>query len=225
MSGVLGPGEGSGALALDAPRSDEDAVTNELHDLCVIGPSGEVHRGTTVYCRTHGTSVAAERCGGCARLVRVGPGGSTLECLPPPVGRDRHPCGRADAVPVARVMSQRGLCVTRDLGIDEIAALLDHRRLPAVTVVDEELLPVGVVTRVDVARGRERGPGVSAKMIMTPLAFTLSENSSVARGAALMAIEGVSEVPVVDGRGRVVGVLSSIDVMRWLARGEGYLVT
>ena len=38
-----------------------------------------------------------------------------------------------------------------------------------------------------------------------------------------MAFEGVHGIPVVDDAGRVSGVITTLDVLRWLAQEEGYL--
>jgi hypothetical protein len=53
--------------------------------------------------------------------------------------------------------------------------------------------------------------------IMMPIVFALPENATVTKAAALMAYEGVHRVPVVSSGGQVVGVLSSLDILGWLA--------
>jgi CBS domain-containing protein len=58
--------------------------------------------------------------------------------------------------------------------------------------------------------------------IMMPLAFTVPESGSLAMAAGLMAYEGVHRVPVIDPQGKVVGILSSLDVLRWLANQAGF---
>src|SRR5262249_50102003 len=60
--------------------------------------------------------------------------------------------------------------------------------------------------------------------IMVPLAFALPESASIAQAAALMAYEGVHRVPVVSTSREVVGLISSLDVLRWLAQRSGFLV-
>jgi CBS-domain-containing membrane protein len=40
----------------------------------------------------------------------------------------------------------------------------------------------------------------------------------------MMAFEGMHRVPVVSASDTVVGIVSSIDVLRWIAQTEGYLV-
>jgi CBS domain-containing protein len=59
------------------------------------------------------------------------------------------------------------------------------------------------------------------KDIMTPMSFTLDENHSISKASALMAYEGVHRLPVVDATGKVVGLLSSLDILHWLACKTG----
>jgi len=58
--------------------------------------------------------------------------------------------------------------------------------------------------------------------IMTPVVFALPETSSLARAAALMGFEGVHRIIVTGAAGEVVGILTALDVVRWLARDGGY---
>lgn len=57
--------------------------------------------------------------------------------------------------------------------------------------------------------------------IMTPLTVAVTASTSLSRAIAVMARSGVHPVPVVsDDEGAVLGILSSADVLRWLA-GNG----
>lgn len=78
----------------------------------------------------------------------------------------------------------------------------------------------------------EVGPGVHPEALaratvadaMTCAAFTVSENAPVAQAVMLMASRSVHRVPVVSDDGRVAGMITSIDVLRWLARQGGHPV-
>lgn len=59
--------------------------------------------------------------------------------------------------------------------------------------------------------------------IMTPMVFTLEETASLARAAGLMGYEGVHSIVITGDGGEVVGILSALDVVRWLAREAGYV--
>jgi len=173
---------------------------------------------------------------------------------PPPRRSAIHAPSAADRTPVAAAMTSNIVCVREDLSIEALTALFLDRGISGVPVVDAAGFPIGVVSKTDVVRERyENGESVDAEPlqvrerrgieytlgdgfhsepvargtvadIMTPLAFTLHEHSPLSQAAALMAFEGVHRVPVVSSDGEVVGVLSSLDVMRWLAQHDGYLV-
>jgi CBS domain-containing protein len=58
---------------------------------------------------------------------------------------------------------------------------------------------------------------------MLALAFSLDERATIAQAAAMMAIEDLHHVPIVSVEGRLIGVVSSLDIVRWLARNDGVI--
>jgi CBS domain-containing protein len=159
----------------------------------------------------------------------------------------------ADRVRLGEVMTADVTCVHPDLGIDTLALLFLERGISAAPVVADDGRVLGVVSKTDLIREQyengsvaeveqprsrasgdqdeiERGFHVerfrysTVREIMTPVAFMLYESSSVARAAALMAYEGVHRVPVVTRDGCVVGIVSSLDLLRWLAKNSGFLL-
>jgi len=68
-----------------------------------------------------------------------------------------------------------------------------------------------------------RLPTGTAADVMSPSPLTLSERASISEAAALMAFEGVHRVPVLSVAGRVIGVVTPLDVLRWMAQQDGYL--
>ena len=58
---------------------------------------------------------------------------------------------------------------------------------------------------------------------MMPLALTLGEHATVAQAAALMSLEDVHHVPIVADSGRLIGVVSTFDIVRWLATNDGFV--
>ncbi|AUX42554.1 hypothetical protein SOCE26_039870 [Sorangium cellulosum] len=156
--------------------------------------------------------------------------------------------------PLAEVMARNVLCVRPDVDLDQIVALLVRHGINGMPVVDEAGKPVGMVSRADVLRAaQERGdtaeaarvtarlddgalleiePGLrvldpvplTASDVMTAVVVKLHESASIRQAAALMAYEGVHRLPIVSDDGKVVGILSSLDVLRWFARRCGYLI-
>jgi CBS domain-containing protein len=83
--------------------------------------------------------------------------------------------------------------------------------ITAVPVLDEGHRPVGVVSIRDIVGHAEKGrPEVSAP------ALTISTDASLASAARQLAERNVHHLIVVDGLGRAVGMLSSLDVIRGL---------
>jgi CBS domain-containing protein len=127
-------------------------------------------------------------------------------------------------------MSSDVCCVLSDVSVQALASLLIEGGLRAVPVVDEGGEPVGVVSQANLVRHNyESGtashqPPSTVGDIMTDIWFTLDEGASVSQAAALMALESVDGIPVVDRRGQIVGILSSLDVLYWLACETGYVV-
>jgi CheY-like chemotaxis protein/predicted transcriptional regulator len=134
----------------------------------------------------------------------------------------------ADAVALSEVMNRDVICVRQEMSIVALADLMLTRDLTSAPVVDARGRVVGMVTCTDLARATW-DPQVIAHArtvadIMMNYPFTLSSSASLARAAALMAYEGVHRVVVVEPSGSVAGIVSGADVMRWLARKEGFVV-
>jgi CBS domain-containing protein len=127
---------------------------------------------------------------------------------------------RADSTPVSRIMSLNVQCVTEDVSLSALASCLLDGGYSGVPVIDEEGKPMGVVSKTDLLRHGVTPKG-RVKDIMTSMSFTLHEDQSVSKASALMAYEGIHRLPVVDAAGKVVGLLSSLDILHWLACKTG----
>lgn len=70
---------------------------------------------------------------------------------------------------------------------------------------------------VETTRGQVRD-------VMTPVAYTLRASTSIAQAAALMAFEGIHRLPITaDSSSEIIGLLSALDVLRWLGEQDAYL--
>lgn len=178
---------------------------------------------------------------------------SKLESVGVPRRPPGQLAGPAESTPVSEAMTHQVVSVPPDLGVEALMALFLERGISGAPVVDPSGSVLGVVSKTDLLRDFvDRGDtlemgspevssgGIRASLdrgmhveqyedatvrdVMTPLAFTIPSSASIARASALMALEGVHRVPVVSESGKVVGILSALDVLRWLARSEGYVV-
>lgn len=201
---------------------------NPIRLAVCVGPEGESAR-PFVRCPRRAESVDVLDCIRCNRLRSLAwePSGGSLACLtedepeePPPVDR-RADCAEAAArAPLHAMMPPATTCVTADVPIDQVKRLLAERGLRAVPVVDGEGKLEGLVSRTDLAAAATFG--VVGDM-MTSKVTSLPEDAPVAYAIALMACQGVSEIPVVTSEGKVVGIYHALDALRWIAGRMGWV--
>jgi CBS domain-containing protein len=127
---------------------------------------------------------------------------------------------RADCTPVSRIMSLNVQCVTPEVRLPALANCLLDGGYTGVPVVDHEGRPVGVVSKTDLLRHGVTPEG-RVRDIMTSMSSTLHEDKSISTASALMAYEGIHRLLVVDTAGKVVGLVSSLDILHWLACKTG----
>jgi CBS domain-containing protein len=140
----------------------------------------------------------------------------------------------AGLVPVTDIMSRDVICALADLPIDTLVDLLVNNYIGCVPIVDDDGCPIGMITKRDLIEPMANRTSTAdesptwaslaprtAKEAMLPIALTLDDRATVAQAAALMAAEDLHHVPIISAKGRIVGVVSSLDIVRWLARNDG----
>ena len=144
------------------------------------------------------------------------------------------------AAPVRDLMSREVRSVTPDASVADAVELLIGRAYKALPVVDAERRVIGILTDGDVlARlglpaagvqsaltsaelGRElealRHSGQTVKDVMVSPVVTTTDDALVAGAVRVMTQRGIKRLPVVDREGRLIGVVSRVDVLRALAQ-------
>jgi CBS domain-containing protein len=230
--------------------SKRRAIRLPLRQRRIIEGNGETTITRSVFCPTHGQAVALRVCGECARCESID--GEAVTCHPEttrptmrwtPLLRHILPSA-GDRVAIAEVMSRDVFCVTKEVSVESLTALFLERGISAAPVVNGDGFPIGVVSKTDLVRHQwENGDTselvqtdevpdgmhvasvgqVTVGDLMMPLAFTLAEDEPLSRAAAIMAVEAVHHLPVVAADGRVVGILSSLDFVRWVAQQAAFV--
>jgi CBS domain-containing protein len=165
---------------------------------------------------------------------------------PPPVPAEGDPLRMS--APVSALMARRVISVRAGLPVRAVLMVLVEHGISGAPVVDASGRPVGMVSITDLLReqydqiedeedellpffareavdrhragDRPEGPEhLTAEDIMTPSVFFVREEATVGAAATEMARRGVHRLPVVSREGAVVGMISALDVMRWLAAG------
>ena len=134
----------------------------------------------------------------------------------------------ADLIPVRRIMSREVVCAREDLEVGALMDLMVRRHIGCVPIIDDRGRPIGMVTKTDVVEQQLAAtlhgtpPATTASGLMMPLAITLDEHATVAHAAAMMAVEDFHHVAIVSDAGALIGVVSTMDIVRWLAANDGF---
>jgi CBS domain-containing protein len=116
------------------------------------------------------------------------------------------------------------VCSSRDTSVVDAAALMRHRHVGNVIVIDQiagKRVPVGIVTDRDivvevVAAGLDPRLIKLGDLVLTPLT-TIDEGAGYAETVRLMSVKGIRRMPVVDAAGCLVGIITLDDMLRHLA--------
>jgi len=119
-------------------------------------------------------------------------------------------------VPITQVMTRAPVTARATSSVPDLAALMTQHHIGCIPIVDDLDRPTGIVTKLDLVEclADDRS---TAREVMMPHAMFLPETSTVARAAELMATEGIHHVLVVNDRRALVGVVSTLDITRWVS--------
>ena len=149
----------------------------------------------------------------------------------------------ASSVRVTDVMARPVVTVDPEMGLLELMRLFVTAAIGGAPVVDASGTPIGVVSKTDLLRElydqsgsatralldappldssaeQATNPVCRARHIMTASPVVVTESASLSHAASVMAKEHLHRVFVVDQRGAITGVLSSSDIVHWLAHED-----
>ena len=127
-------------------------------------------------------------------------------------------------MPITEFCIRDVVCGSRDTSVADASALMRHRHVGNVIVIDQvgdKRVPVGIVTDRDivvevVAAGLDPKLIKLGDLVLGPLT-TVEESASYAETARRLSIKGVRRMPVVDAAGGLVGIITLDDMLRQLA--------
>ncbi len=135
-----------------------------------------------------------------------------------------------DVWQVDDVMTREVVSVSPEASYMEIVAKLVDHTVSALPVVDGAGQVVGVVSEADLLprvevtdgarRPRRKAHAMRAEELMTAPAITIRPDAAVAEAARVLDATRFKRLPVVDGEGRLIGIVSRRDLLRMYTRGD-----
>jgi CBS domain-containing protein len=203
----------------------------------VDGASRVVEKGF-VHCPVESDfvdSAECSRCGHCAARIETASHGACIECVPPTIPRG-HAAGNGSASPGAGAMATRAialsersvLCVRPELSLSHAQNHALRRNARFVVAIDAAIRPLGVLSLDDLQRPLQATGAVTARRVvsdvMRPLRLCLPADVSVSLATAALAQSSAEEAVLIASEGEVLALLRTIDLLRWYAREDGYVV-
>ena len=108
--------------------------------------------------------------------------------------------------------------VSRGTPVTALRRMFVDLRVSAIAVADAQDTLCGLVTRTDVLR--TSGDDATAGDAMSGCVFALPSYAPIAKAAALIGYEGVGQIVVTDRDGSLVGIVSSVDLVRYFATSK-----
>lgn len=163
----------------------------------------------------------------------------------PAEAENRRIRGGADHVPVSAIMTRDVITISPDTSIETATTVMFENGIARLPVLDGEGKLVGILSYADLANQAavegdtyeqpnprmplRRGVAYQSPDLhleapvalvadrMTRHLFTVNETDPIVRAAELMSVHHIHGLPVLGKNGKLVGVVSSLDVLGWVA--------
>jgi CBS domain-containing protein len=137
------------------------------------------------------------------------------------------------SMPVSRIMTDVVTTFPAETRIAVATATLLAHGISGAPIVDATGKPIGMVSKTDLLEAWQQqvdsegdGSGdtedVQVGDIMVPYLLAVSHRAPISLATALMAYEGVHRLVVLGENSQMVGIVSSLDILRWVAQLSGF---
>ena len=131
----------------------------------------------------------------------------------------------ASSVTVELIMSRNVVAIERNATVRQAASLMEEKRRGCLIVVFGSQA-IGIITERDIvhkvtSEGIDPSKVLVQDIMSTPL-ITVDRNATLLKVAEQMSEFNVRKIVVVDQTGKLIGLVTSGDLAKWLAAQENY---
>lgn len=117
------------------------------------------------------------------------------------------------SVLVSEVMANDVLTITPDAPLEQAAAEMRLGRVRHLPVVDPKGKLVGMLSSFDVMKGLATKRGAQVVDVMSLRLFSVRDDDAATAAAKLMRTKKIGSLPVLDEKGRLVGLVTESDFL------------
>jgi CBS domain-containing protein len=188
----------------------------------LLHPDGAERVEHSVRCPDRRATVPLGTCERCPASTGVfeapRSGGFVVDCdFEPPPPSNAELLDR----PIGEIASTDVVCALPETTVGQAEHTLRERAIGCLPVVDEHRNVRGLVSPSDLLAA---APEARVDSVMTKHVVSFTEEVPLARAAATLAFEGIHHAPLLDEQGRLIGVLSSLDILRAIGERGRYVV-
>lgn len=121
---------------------------------------------------------------------------------------------------LSEIMTAKVISVDISERVEEALRLMIKFDVGSVIVTDKQR-PVGIITERDITRASLRGDSllrIPVRGLMSKPVQSVSPDTEIWRAFEIMLKLGVRRLPVVDGDGKLIGMVTEKDLTRWVLR-------
>ncbi len=122
-------------------------------------------------------------------------------------------------MPVKDIMTTNPVFCPPDAKLEDVAAMMKEHDCGEIPICEAGHL-IGVITDRDIAMrtlAKGRDPlGVPVRQVMTSKVFTVRPSDPIEKALSMMERRQVRRLPVVDSRGKLVGIITQADIAETL---------
>jgi CBS domain-containing protein len=125
---------------------------------------------------------------------------------------------------ITNLMTKRVITITENQTLQEASKLMYQNNVGSVIIlksadeIDSESVATGIVTERDIARivgfSQAFSPTMSISEMMSKPLLTTTTSSSLKESGDLMQQNNIRRLPVLDGKGKLVGIVTAKDILR-----------
>lgn len=133
-----------------------------------------------------------------------------------------------ESVRVESIMTRDVKTVKKEKTLQDVASIMSEKDIGSVVITENENVPLGIITERDVVRIAGKTEALLhhlARDVMNKPVITIYTRNSIADAIQSMKLNNIRRLPVIDGQGKMVGIITDKDIFRAIINSQSLLTS